>query len=133
MSSIDKSNTCNPDNENNDLGVCVNNSTLGSWLNQRNRRQLPDWFASVPEINGENTKDASQKQITAYDLLHIWAIRIATGKEWKHISNEKAAAAMGHDIDVHKKNYQRWIATKSKKQTFMDSVEINKNNCSLMQ
>ena len=32
---------------------------------------------------------------------------------------------MGHDIDVHKKNYQRWIAKKSKKQTFMDSVEIN--------
>ena len=32
---------------------------------------------------------------------------------------------MGHDIDVHKKNYQRWISTESKKQTFMDSVEIN--------
>ena len=46
-------------------------------------------------------------------------------KEWKHISNEKAAAAMGHDIDVHSRNYQRWISTEAKKQTFMDSVEIN--------
>ena len=26
-------------------------------------------------------------------------------KEWNHISNEKAAAAMGQDIDVHTKNY----------------------------
>ena len=45
-------------------------------------------------------------------------------KEWNHISNEKAAAAMGNDIDVHTKNYQRWISTESKKKTFMDSVEI---------
>ena len=124
MSSIDKTIQWNPDNKNNDLGVCVNNTTLGAWLNQRNRRQLPDWFASVPEINGENTKDAPQKRITAYDLRHTWAIRIATDKEWNHISNEKAAAAMGHDIDVHTKNYQRWISTESKKKTFMDSVEI---------
>ena len=56
MSSIDKFITRNPDNENNDLDVCVNNSTLGSLLNQRNRGHLPDWFTSVPEINGENTK-----------------------------------------------------------------------------
>ena len=66
-----------------------------------------------------------KKRITAYDLHHTWAIRIATDKAWKHISNEKAAAAIGHDIDVHSRNYQRWISTESKKQTFMDSVEIN--------
>lgn len=83
------------------MGVCVNNTTLGAWLNQRNRRQLPEWLASVPEISGENTKKAPQKRITAHDLRHTWAIRIATDKEWKHISNEKAAIAMGHDIDVH--------------------------------
>ena len=70
-------------------------------------------------------KELSKKRITAYDLHHTWVIWIATDKEWKHISNEKAAAAMGHDIDVHSRNYQRWISTESKKQTFMDSVEIN--------
>ena len=58
-------------------------------------------------------------------MRHTWAIRIATDKEWKHISNEKAAAAMGHDIDVYSRNYQRWVLTESKKLTFMDSVEIN--------
>ena len=50
MSSIDKTIPWNPDNENNDLGVCVNNITLGGWLNQRNRKHFPDWFSSVPEI-----------------------------------------------------------------------------------
>ena len=69
-------------------------------------------------------KGCATKGITAYDLRHTWAIRIATDKEWNHISNEKAAAAMGQDIDVHTKNYQRWISKESKKKTFMDSVEI---------
>ncbi len=50
MSSIDKTFPWNPDNKNNDLGVCVNNITLGGWLNQRNRKHFPDWFSSVPEI-----------------------------------------------------------------------------------
>ena len=57
-------------------------------------------------------------------MLHIWLIRIATDKEWKQIRNEKVAAAMEHDIDLHTKNYQRRISTESKKKTFMDSVEI---------
>ena len=63
MSSIDKTIQWNPDNENNDQRVCVNNTTFGAWLNQRNRRQLPDWLASVPEISGENTKNAPQKRL----------------------------------------------------------------------
>ncbi len=41
-----------------------------------------------------------------------------------HISNEKAPAAMGHDIDVNTKNYQRLISTESKNKIIMDSVEI---------
>ena len=65
-----------------------------------------------------------KNRITPYDLRHTWAIRIAADKEWNHISNEKAAEAMGHDIDVHKKNYQRWISIESKKKTFIDSEEI---------
>ncbi len=42
MSLIDKTIPWNPDNKNNDLGVCVNNTTLGALLNQRNRRKLQD-------------------------------------------------------------------------------------------
>ena len=73
----------------------------------------------------ERIQRTLHKNVYAYDLRHTWAIRIIIDKEWKHISNEKAAAAMGHDIDVNSRNYQRWISTESKKQTFMDSVEIN--------
>ena len=67
---------------------------------------------------------ATKKRITSNDLRHTWAIRIDTDNEWKQINNEKVAATMSHDIDVHKKNYQRWISTESKKLTFMDSVVI---------
>ena len=51
-------------------------------------------------------------------------MRMSSDKECKHISKEKAGAAMGLDIDVRTKNYQRWISTESKKKKFMDSVEI---------
>ena len=34
MSCIDKTIPWNPENEKNDLGVCVDNTNLGAWLNQ---------------------------------------------------------------------------------------------------
>ena len=36
----------------------------------------------------------------------------------------KSAASMSHDIDVQTMNYQRWISTENKKQSFIDSVEF---------
>ena len=69
--------------------------------------------------------DATQKLITAYDLCHTWFVRLTTDEEWKHLSNDKDAAAMDRDIDVNTKKYQGWISTESKKQEFMDSVDIN--------
>ena len=108
------------------MGVCINNIKLGKWLNQRNMRQLPDWYASVPEVNGEHSKNASRKVITAYyDLRHTMALRIATNKECKHITDEQAAMSKGHNIEIHKSHYLRWVGNELKKKKFFDSVQIS--------
>ena len=124
VSAKNRENIWNPDNSDNDMGVCINNTKLGHWLNQRNRRQLPDWYASVPDVNGENSSKAPKKVITAYDLRHTWAVRVATDNEWEHISDEQAAMAMGHSLEIHRSHYKRWVGSELKKKKFFDSVQI---------
>ena len=67
---------------------------------------------------------APKKVITAYDLKHTWAVRVATDNEWEHISDEQAAMAMGHSLEIHRSHYKRWAGTELKKKKFFDSVQI---------
>ena len=42
--------------------------------------------------------------------------------EWSHVSESDAASAMGHSIDVHRRNYQRWISIEETRDSFFKRV-----------
>ena len=41
----------NLDNRQTYLGICVNKTTIGGLLNERNRSNIQDYIASEPKIN----------------------------------------------------------------------------------
>ena len=94
----------------NDLGVCVNNDYLGNWITHQLRERMPDWKATVPNAKGQFTKAGQKEDVKPYDLRHSWAITVSTSSNWSHVSETDAALCMGHNIDVHRKHYQRWLS-----------------------
>ena len=105
-----------------DKGVVVNNDYCGNWISKQLSKTLPEWKASVPNIRGDFNPTAKKEQIKPYDLRHTYAIRVSTLPEWNHISEADAALAMGHSIEVHRKNYQKWISEDQNKERFLNRV-----------
>jgi hypothetical protein len=105
-----------------DPGLCQNNHLIGNWIGRRLRTALPPWFARVPDTDGRYRADDKPKAITPYDLRHTWAVTMATDPEWRHVRDEDVARAMGHDIDVHRLRYQRWIGAEERRRRAMAAV-----------
>ena len=94
----------------NDLGVCVNNDYLGNWITYQLRERMPEWKATVPNAKGQFNKAGNKEDVKPYDLRHSWAITVSTSSKWSHVNETDAALCMGHNIDVHRKHYQRWLS-----------------------
>jgi len=124
VSAIDKTKRWDKENEN-DLGVCDNNSYLGNWITYRLREHLDPWQASVPDARGVHLKRSKKQVIVPYDLRHTWAVTVATSSDWNHVSDVEAAACMGHDIEVHRRNYQKWISVDETRKTIMRKITFS--------
>ena len=106
-----------------DPGVCINNQRLGEFLTTRMRDYLPPLYGAVPDAKGLPQKIEPQR-ITPYDLRHNWAIRHATDPSCAGITEEQAARAMGHSLDVHKKNYQKWVSVTEARRQSMTGISF---------
>jgi len=121
MSAVDMSERWNPSSKK-DLGVCVNNDYLGNWISKQLRETLPEWFASVPNAKGQFSKSSTKETVKPYDLRHTWAVTLATNSKWSHIDENDAALAMGHNIEIHRKHYQRWISEDVTRDNFLKRI-----------
>ena len=108
-----------------DPGVCINNQRLGEWVTIRMRDYLPPLYGAVPDAKGLPQKLEPQR-ITPYSLRHNWAIRHATDPSCAGITEEQAARAMGHSLDVHKKNYQKWVSVTEARRQSMTGISFPK-------
>ena len=98
--------------------IKANNKRLGEWLTRRMKDYLPPLYGDVPDAKGLPDRKIVPQRITPYDLRHNWAIRHATDPTCTGITEEQAARAMGHSLEVHKKNYQKWVSkTEARKQS----------------
>lgn len=107
-----------------DPGLCLNNHYLGSWITHRLRTVLPPWLARVPDTGGRYRLSDRPAVITPYDLRHTWAVTVATDPRWSHVRDEDAARAMGHDLEVHRRRYQRWIGAEERRRRAMSAVRV---------
>ena len=105
-----------------DLGVCVNNDYLGNWISKQLRENLPEWLASVPNAKGKFIKNGEKEAVKPYDLRHTFAVTLAIDSKWSHIDENDAALAMGHNIDIHRKHYQRWISEDITRDNFFKRI-----------
>jgi len=121
MSAVDMSQRWDPNNKR-DMGVCVNNDYLGNWITSQMRKQLPDWLASVPNAKGRFIKSGEKDTVKPYDLRHTFAVTLATSSKWNHIDENDAALAMGHNVDIHRKHYQRWISEDDTRDNFLKRI-----------
>ena len=106
-----------------DLGVCVNNDYLGNWISRQLKDNLPEWLASVPNAKGKFIKNGEKEAVKPYDLRHTWAVTLATDSKWNHIDENDAALAMGHNIEIHRKHYQRWISEDVTRDSFLKRIK----------
>lgn len=104
-----------------DPGLCMNNQYLGEWITKRMRGTLPPWLARVPDTAGRYRSSDQPQRITPYDLRHAWAVTVATDPSFRKVTDEQAARAMGHDVEVHRRRYQRWIGSEGRKRRAMDA------------
>jgi hypothetical protein len=123
VSALDKTKPWDPDNES-DLGVVFNNDHLGSWITRQMREKLNPWYASVPDARGVHLKRSKKQALVPYDLRHTWAVTIAIAPEWNHVSDVDAAAAMGHDVNVHRSKYQKWISVDETRKATMRKITL---------
>ncbi len=93
-----------------DRGRCINNSELGSWITTQMRSVCPPWLGRLPDKYGCLSMRDEPKQMVPYDLRHSWAITNAIDERFTNVTLEAAAAAMGHGIEVHRRNYLRWVS-----------------------
>ena len=121
MSAVDMSLPWDPNNKR-DMGVCVNNDYLGNWITAQMRKQMPDWLASVPNAKGKFIKSGEKDTVKPYDLRHTFAVTLATSTKWNHIDENDAALAMGHNVDIHRKHYQRWISEDDTRDNFLKRI-----------
>ena len=121
VSSRDQSKPLQPGNPA-DPGLCMNNELIGNWIGRRLRTVLPPWMARVPDTDGRYRTSDPLVKVTPYDLLHAWAVAMATDPAWRHVSTEMAAQAMCHDLVVHRRRYQRWIGSEERRRRAMAAV-----------
>jgi len=121
VSSRDQSKPWQPGNPA-DPGLCMNNHLIGNWIGRRLRTVLPPWMARVPDTDGRYRASDPLVRVTPYDLRHAWAVAMATDPAWRHVSTEMAAQAMGHDLAVHRRRYQRWIGSEERRRRAMAAV-----------
>jgi hypothetical protein len=107
-----------------DPGLCMNNHLIGNWIGRRLRTVLPPWMARVPDTDGRYRTSDPLVRVTPYDLRHAWAVAMATDPAWGHVSTEMAAQAMGHDLAVHRRRYQRWIGSEERRRRAMAAVML---------
>jgi len=107
-----------------DRGVCINNKRLGEWLTRRMKDYLPPLYGDVPDAKGLPDRKIEPQRITPYDLRHNWAIRHATDPTCTGITEEQAARAMGHSLEVHKKNYQKWVSKTEARRQSMTGISF---------
>ena len=88
------------------------------------REELPNWPASIPNASGQKIRTAKKQNLSPYDLRHTWAIRMATDPRWSHVSDSDAAAAMGHDLETHRKHYQKWISNEENRVKVMSKITL---------
>jgi integrase len=100
----------------------MNNHLIGNWIGRRLRTVLPPWMARVPDTDGRYRASDPPVRVTPYDLRHAWAVAMATDPAWRHVSTEMAAQAMGHDLAVHRRRYQRWIGSEERRRRAMAAV-----------
>ena len=110
-----------------DIGVCINNRVLGGWITKRMRDYLPHLMCNVPDASGLPDKTYEKQRITPYDLRHTWAIRMAVDPRCAGITDEQAAKAMGHNIEVHRKNYQKWVSKTEARRQYMSQIQFPKS------
>ena len=123
VSAIDKTKPWKEGNPK-DLGVCINNRQLGEWITRRMKHYLPPWFAEVPDAQGLPDSDLPPERVTPYDLRHTWAIRMATDPSCSAITDEQAAKAMGHSLEIHRRNYQKWLSKTEVRRQYMSQIEF---------
>lgn len=107
-----------------DRGVCINNRTLGSWLTKRMKKYLPPLVGSVPDADGLPNQEYKEQRITPYDFRHTWAVRMATDERCKGITDEQAAKAMGHSLEVHQRIYQKWVSKTEARKLYMNQINF---------
>ena len=107
-----------------DLGVCMNNDYLGNWISKQLKDNMPVWLASVPNAKGKFLKNGEKEAVKPYDLRHTWAVTLATDPKWQHIDENDAALAMGHNIEIHRKHYQRWISEDVTRDSFLKRITV---------
>jgi len=107
-----------------DRGVCINNRTLGNWLTKRMKNYLPPLYGCVPDAKGLPDGETEPQRITPYDLRHHWAIRHACDPTCAGITDEQAAKAMGHSLEVHRKNYQKWVSKVEARRQYMTGISF---------
>ena len=94
-------------NNNSDLGNYITRNTLGVSYNRKEKglRILPELMVKSP------IKKSRQKiSVEPYDLRHTWAVFMHTDPKFKAMKSiEECAEAMGHGVDVHKRQYLLWL------------------------
>ena len=88
------------------------------------KHYLPPWFAEVPDAQGLPDSDLPPERVTPYDLRHTWAIRMATDPSCSAITDEQAAKAMGHSLEIHRRNYQKWLSKTEVRRQYMSQIEF---------
>jgi len=109
-----------------DPGVCINNRDLGSFITKRMKIYLPPLMGNVPKADGLPDRTFKPQRITPYDLRHTWAVRMASSKHCQGITDEQAAKAMGHSLEVHRKIYQKWISKVEARRQYMTGISFPK-------
>ena len=107
-----------------DPGVCINNRVLGSWITKKMKNYLPPLMGNVPKADGLPDRTYKPQRITPYDLRHTWAVRMASSSHCKGITDEQAARAMGHSLEVHRKIYQKWISKVEARRQYMTGISF---------
>jgi len=89
-----------------DRGLCYNNQVLGAYITDNTIGSK----GSMPQLLGNNPQRKKQKiPAIPYDLRHTYAVTMASDPCWSHVSEEETAKAMGHSLEIHRRNYQLWI------------------------
>ena len=94
-------------NNNHDLGNYITRNTFGVSYNRKEKglRILPELLVKSP------IKNSRQKiSVEPYDLRHTWAVFMHTDPRFIAMKSiEECAEAMGHGVDIHKRQYLLWL------------------------